>query len=143
MEKTINHYSYTNAAGMPISIRTEKYGVCGFDVFVTVEKLGLRNARANLFKNLRGEWLIALGEVNGRNTMIRPADDILKAMLADRNTPTEERRRYDDAERERKRKERAFDNLYNEGAEGYNPYRRNKQGIKDNTPIYKEDDEED
>ncbi len=75
--------------------------------------------------------------------MIRPADDILKAMLADRNTPTEERRRYDDAERERKRKERAFDNLYNEGAEGYNPYRRNKQGIKDNTPIYKEDDEED
>lgn len=142
MTKIINNYSYTNAAGMVISIRTEKYGIAGFDVFVTVNKLGVKDKKSYLFKNLKGEWLIDTDtNINGRPLMVKPADDVLKAILADKAQPTEERKQYDAAERERKQKEREWDNLYNEGAEGYNPYRRGTQGIKDNTPYYKGDND--
>lgn len=139
MTKVINNYSYTNVVGMQIHIRTEKYGVCGFEVYVSIPRLGLEDVRSNLFKNQKGEWLINVGFVNGRNTLVKPATEVLMAILADKNTPTEERKQYDDAERERKQKERAWDNLYNEGTEGYNPYRREKQGLRDNTPYYKGD----
>ena len=139
--KQVNNYSWTNKAGMQIDVRTEKYGVAGFDVYVTVKNLGIENKQGNLFKNTKGEWLIALGEYKGRALMVMPTDEVLNKMLADKNTPTEERKAYYAAERERKRKEREFDNLYNEGAEGYNPYRRDITD-NDNTPYYKGDKNE-
>ncbi len=141
--KTINNYSYTSTTGIEISIRTEKYGVAGFDVYVTIEKMGIKDHRSNLFKNLKGEWLIAIGVINGRNTLIKPQDDILKAMLSDKNTPTEERKQYEAKEADRRRKEREWDDLYNDGADGFNPYRRGERGIIDNTPYFKGDNNPD
>lgn len=136
MDKQINNYSYTNAKGMVIEIRTEKYGVCGFDVFVTVKALNIENAEAVLFNAMDGNWYI---RPHAHNVMVKPDPSVLKAILADKNTKTEERKAYDAKEAERKRKEREWDNLYNEGAEGFNPYRKEEQGVKDNTPMYKGD----
>lgn len=137
--KTINSYSYTNATGLVINIRTEKYGVNGFDTFVTIDALGVKDKRACLFKNLNGEWLFDMGEVNGRLMMVKPDEKVLEAILTDLNTPTEEREQYEAQEADRRQKERQWDNLYNEGGEGFNPYRRVVRGIEDNTPYHKGD----
>lgn len=138
MEKQINNYSYTNAKGMVIEIRTEKYGVFGFDVYVTIKALHIDNAESVLFNAADGNWYI---RPHAHNVMVKPDPSVLKAILADKDAKTEERKAYDAKEAERKRKEREWDNLYNEGAEGFNPYRREEQGVKDNTPMYKGDND--
>jgi len=127
-----NNYTYTNASGAKIDIRTERYGVFGFNIFVTVESMGIKEQKANLFQN-NGEWLLGLGIIGKRNIMVRPDANVLQAMLKDKKAPTEEQMQYE----EERRKERAYDDLYNEGGEGFNPYR--SESDKDNTPQYKED----
>lgn len=138
MEKQIKTYNYTNAKGMAVEIRTEKFGVCGFDIFVTIPALNIENAESTLFNASDGNWYI---RVWNTKVMVKPDMEIVNAIRADKETKTEERKAYEAKEAERKRKEREWDNLYNEGADGFNPYRREEQGIKDNTPMYKGDND--
>lgn len=138
MEKEVKNYKYSNANGIEIELRTEKYGFAGFDIFVTVGAMGITDARG--YVPMGHEDIIMTDtKYNNRPFGVRPTEDIMKQIVSDKKRPTTAKKEYDEKEAERERKEREFDNIYNEGAEGYNPYRKGQQGKKDNTPMYKED----
>lgn len=121
--------------GSHFVIETERYGVCGFDIFVTAPGLGaVKNPSYIPFGD---ENIIMLQDFRyqGERVGIKPPSNIMSLIMQAKNEPTEE----SEARKESSRKEKEWDLLHNEGGEGYNPF-RNPTWPEFSEPIYKGDE---
>lgn len=137
MNKEIKTYETNLQSGAKVLIRTEKYGYSGFDIFVTIEGTSFKDTAA--FIPAGRENVLNLGIRNNRPMMYQPKPEIMSAILADKNRPTEYRQQKDAEEAERAAMEKQFDDMYNDGAQGFNPYRKDG-GDDKNEPMYKGDE---
>lgn len=135
MEETIIKVYEYEKNNQHFKIKTERYGVAGFNIYIT----------ATDYKAYNVEGFIPFGKedvimatssflVDGRRFGIKPPCDVMKEILIDRKAPTKESLAY----AEQKRKEREWDNIWNEGGEGFNPYRTGHELKKE--PFYKGDE---
>ena len=121
--------------GSEFVVETERYGVCGFDIFVTAEDFGA--AKVPSYIPFGSEDVIMLRDFKyqGKRLGIRPPEHIMNSILQAKSEDTTESK----ASKERRRKEKEWDDLYNDGADGYNPYRSpSKPEFRE--PYYKGDE---
>lgn len=118
MKKNSNVFKYEKE-GEEFIVETERYGVCAFDIFVTIESMGAKKEPSYIPLGHHGVIMLRDFKFQGKRVGIRPPSHIMSLILEAENAPTEESEKY----KERKRKEKEWDNLYNDGGDGYNPYR--------------------
>lgn len=149
MKTIVKNYEMRTQSGRNVKIETRRYDVYGFDIILSVEGL-FEGANAQESKNLKYGYVLH-ADVDNKRQILPISKELYDSITDDRKATTDESRvrdeklRSEKAERmERQAKERNYDNIYNEGGEGYNPYRNGdaptyKPRRQDNTPYYKLD----
>lgn len=134
MDKIIKEFKYEKN-GTLFVIETERYGVCGFDIFVTAEDYGATKVPSYIPFGSADVIMLQDFRYQGKRFGITPPEHIMNSIRQAKSEEIVESK----ASKERRKKEKEWDDLYNDGSEGYNPYRSpSKPEFRE--PYYKGDE---
>ena len=134
MKKITKEFQYEKNGSLFV-VETERYGVRGFDIFVTAEDFGAIKVPSYIPFDSEDVIMLCDFKYQGKRFGIRPPEHIMSSILQAKSEDTMESKALE----ERRRKEKEWDNLYNDGADGYNPYRSSSKP-EFREPYYKGDE---
>ena len=118
MDKVTNTYTYQKD-GHSFAIRTESYGAHAFDIFVTAPDFGADEVYSFIPFGSDDIIMTTNFRYQGQRFGIKPPSNIMSQILSEQK----EKKKGLSLQKIRKRKEKEWDEMHNDGGEGYNPYR--------------------
>ena len=114
-----NRYEYVTSDNNHVTIETSRYGVAGLDIFVTIDELDIHHADSYIPFGHDNVIMCKEVKLDGKRFGIKPPLWLMDRLIDEKNSA-----KKNGAIRKTKGDlECAYDNAFNDGREGFNPYR--------------------
>ena len=114
-----NRYEYVASDNNHVTIDTSRYGVAGFDIFVTIDELDIHHADSYIPFGHDDVIMCKKVKLDGKRFGIKPPLWLMARLIDEKDSV----KKNGFIRKKRGDLERAYDNAFNDGQEGFNPYR--------------------
>ena len=133
MKKIISKFKYSKD-GHDFVIETERFGKHGFDIFVSAPDFGADRVESYIPYGFDDVIMLSNFRHQGKRLAVKPPQHVMQQIYDAKKQAVAGNMEYFD----QRAKEKEWDRMYNDGGEGYNPYRSSERPIF--APEYKGDE---